>query len=126
MEEGSRTSKQQQQTKETQLVILIIGQSGSGKTVLAKQIGNLLSRPCLHLNDKTTSTDVKRVDWSEATNLDTVCLVCEDIIAIDTKQKDILKVLLNFSNHHKKVINLLGKKTRVCIKKNTKKVGMYL
>jgi adenylate kinase family enzyme len=96
---------------EQQLAIMLIGRSGSGKSVLAHKLTKNLTRPVVVVNDKTDNPHVKRVDWNELAGLKKTCLIIEDLISMSKQELEAVKKILNFSNHHSKVILLRVKLT---------------
>jgi adenylate kinase family enzyme len=88
---------------EQQLAIMIIGRSGSGKSVLAHKLTKDLTRPVVVVNDKTENNKIKRVEWNELLTLKKTCLIIEDLISMSTKELEAVKNILNFSNHHLQV-----------------------
>jgi ABC-type dipeptide/oligopeptide/nickel transport system ATPase component len=91
---------------EQQLAIMLIGRSGSGKSVLAHKLTKNLTRPVVVVNDKTDNPHIKRVDWNELAGLKKTCLIIEDLISMSKQELEAVKKILNFSNHHSKVILL--------------------
>jgi len=88
---------------EQQLAIMLIGRSGSGKSVLAHKLTKNLTRPVVVVNDKTENKNIKRVEWGELASLQKTCLIIEDLISMEKKEVEAVKKILNFSNHHLKV-----------------------
>ena len=89
--------------EEQQLTALLIGRSGSGKSVLAQKLFSNLTRPCYILNDKTGKTPFKRVEWSQVFELKKCALLIEDLICLNKSQLATVKTILNWSNHHAQV-----------------------
>jgi type II secretory pathway predicted ATPase ExeA len=89
--------------KERQLTLLLIGQSGSGKTFLCNKLTRDLQRPVKVLNDFTEKPAYPTIDWPEALQQKQVCLIIEDAICLDRKQLVIVRKLLNRANHHAQV-----------------------
>ena len=75
--------------------------------MLISKLTKGLKRPIVTLNDFTDSTLFKKIDWPQLETLRDTAIIVEDLISVDRKQIAILKRLLNFSNHHRKVIYLV-------------------
>jgi septin family protein len=92
--------------EEQQLTAMLIGRSGSGKSVLAEKLLSNLTRKVYILNDKVGKSKYKPVDWPDVLNLKKCALVIEDLICMTRDELAVVRMILNFANHHRQVMFL--------------------
>jgi adenylate kinase family enzyme len=86
--------------------ILIIGKSGSGKSRAANALALRTKYPTYVVNDNNNknSEDDKvfpDIDWEELPRLKNANVIVEDLISCTNQQLESLKVLCNWSAHHR-------------------------
>jgi ABC-type dipeptide/oligopeptide/nickel transport system ATPase subunit len=94
------------QNKEDQVVMLIIGKSGSGKSYLTRSLMaqfNPDKRPIFVVNDRTRNKEYTKVEWGRVKDLHDCGLIIEDAINITNKELEIIKEATNWMNNHKKL-----------------------